>query len=69
MFLIAIGTGFLLLFAVLISDGISTGTARESSTSRTRESDTEAASTPSSAVRRFRPSVNRRTVDDTDLAA
>jgi hypothetical protein len=44
MLLISVGIGFLLLFAVLISDGISSGYAGASDvSSRTRKRDAEAA--------------------------
>ena len=51
MLLISVGIGFLLLFAVLISDGISSSSTRSSSikptdsSSRTRKSDDDAEAT------------------------
>jgi hypothetical protein len=51
MLLISVGIGFLLLFAVLISDGISSGSSRSSSVkptdtaSRTRKSQADAETT------------------------
>lgn len=51
MLLIAVGIGFLLLFAVLISDGISSGAAGMTDvSSRPRKRDAEAAA-PGSATR------------------
>jgi hypothetical protein len=73
MLFIWVGIGFLLLFAVLISDGISSGSAATSDvSSRTRKSDSDAAAAPSettSAVDGFRTIGGRRPDDGIDLAA
>lgn len=73
MLLISVGIGFLLLFAVLISDGISSGYAGTSDvSSRTRKPDAEAAASVSettSAIADSRTTGERRPDDGIDLAA
>ena len=66
MLLISVGIGFLLLFAVLISDGISSGYAGASDvSSRNRKPDAGAAAPPRETPR----AVERRPDDGIDLAA
>ncbi|WP_156751193.1 hypothetical protein [Mycobacterium sp. 1245111.1] len=66
MLLIAVGIGFLLLFAVLISDGISSGsTGTTDVSSRPRRPDTETAASESEAP----PAITRHPDDGIDLAA
>lgn len=66
MLLIAVGIGFLLLFAVLISDGISSGSAGTTDvSSRPRIRDAEAAAPGSEAT----SVIERRPDDGVDLAA
>jgi hypothetical protein len=66
MLLIAIGIGFLLLFAVLISDGISSGAAGMTDvSSRPRKRDAEAAGPGAETS----PAIERRPDDGIDLAA
>jgi hypothetical protein len=66
MLLISVGIGFLLLFAVLISDGISSGsTGTTDVSSRTRKAGAEAAETLSETP----PAIERRPDDGIDLAA
>jgi hypothetical protein len=66
MLLIAVGIGFLLLFAVLISDGISSGsTGTTDVSSRPRRPDTEAAAPGSETT----SAIERRPDDGIDLAA
>jgi hypothetical protein len=77
MLLITVGIAFLLLFAVLIFDGISSSYAGTSgagtdNSSRPRNSEVEAArpaSDTSAAIDENRTFSDRRPVDDTDLAA
>jgi hypothetical protein len=77
MLVISVGIAFLLLFGVLIFDGISSsyvGTSRAGTdvSSRTRKPEGEAASPPDTtvAIDRSRTFGDRRPIDDgTDLAA
>ena len=66
MLLIAVGIGFLLLFAVLISDGISSGSVGTTDvSSRPRKRDAEAAAPESETT----SAIERRPDDGVDLAA
>jgi hypothetical protein len=76
MLLLSVGIAFLLLFGVLIFDGISSsyaGTSREGTdvSSRTRKPEGAAAPPPdpTATVDRFRKFGDHRPVDGTDLAA
>ena len=76
MFLLSVGIGFLLLFGVLIADGISSGSSASSSdrkkvSPRADEVKGEAAgsSDPPAAIHRTRRFGDYRPVDGTDLAA